>query len=67
MLDTEDSLAPGSEQTAWLEAELADASAQPGYRFSIVDFHKPWVTCGDTGTRRICGRTSSRSSPNTAS
>ena len=29
--------------------QLADASKQPGYRFSIVDFHKPWVTCGDTG------------------
>ncbi|MEO5731769.1 MAG: metallophosphoesterase [Byssovorax sp.] len=49
LLDTEDALSAGSEQATWLEAQLADASQQPGYRFSIVDFHKPWVTCGDTG------------------
>lgn len=49
VLDTEDALSAGSEQATWLEAQLADASKQPGYRFSIVDFHKPWITCGDTG------------------
>jgi hypothetical protein len=49
VLDTEEALGPGSEQATWLAAELADAVKQPGYRFSIVDFHKPWVTCGDTG------------------
>jgi hypothetical protein len=48
-LDTEDAVEGGSEQATWLEAELADASKQPGYRFSVVFFHKPWVTCGDTG------------------
>jgi calcineurin-like phosphoesterase family protein len=48
ILDTQDSLASGSEQATWLEAELSDASKQPGFRFSVVDFHKPWVTCGDT-------------------
>jgi hypothetical protein len=26
----------------------ADAAAQPGYRFSVF-FHKPFLTCGDTG------------------
>jgi hypothetical protein len=34
-------------QAAWLEAELAAASVSQGYRFSVVYFHKPWVTCGD--------------------
>lgn len=45
----QDALSAGSEQATWLEAQLADASKQPGYRLSIVDFHKPWVTCGDKG------------------
>jgi hypothetical protein len=49
VLDTEEALGPGSEQATWLAAELADAAKQPGFRFSVVDFHKPWVTCGDTG------------------
>jgi hypothetical protein len=48
-LDTEESLDAGSEQAKWLEAQLADAAAQPGYRFSVVYFHRPWVTCGDSG------------------
>jgi hypothetical protein len=48
-LDTEQSLAAGSEQAKWFEAKLADAAAQPGYRFSVVYFHRPFVTCGDSG------------------
>ncbi|MDB4996671.1 MAG: Purple acid phosphatase [Myxococcaceae bacterium] len=48
-LDTEESLDAGSEQAKWFEAQLADAAAQPGYRFSVVYFHRPWVTCGDSG------------------
>jgi len=48
-LDTEDSLDVGSDQATWFESQLKDASQQPGYRFSVVFFHKPWVTCGDTG------------------
>ena len=48
-LNTQESLDDGAPQTLWLAKELADAAAQPGYRFSIVYFHKPWVTCGDTG------------------
>lgn len=47
-LDTEGDVAAGSEQAQWFEAQLADAAAQPGYRFSVVFFHKPFVTCGDT-------------------
>src|SRR5262249_32845991 len=48
-LDTEDALDPGSAQGAWLIKELADAATQPGFRFSIIMVHKPFVTCGDTG------------------
>jgi acid phosphatase type 7 len=47
-LDTEQSLDAGSEQTKWFEAQLADAASQPGYRFSVVYFHRPFVTCGDS-------------------
>jgi hypothetical protein len=28
---------------------LAEVSQKPGYRFSVVYFHRPLVTCGDTG------------------
>lgn len=48
-LDTEAALDPGSTQGAWLVKELADAAQKPGFRFSIVMVHKPFVTCGDTG------------------
>lgn len=48
-LDTEASIAPESEQGAWLVARLAEVSRAPGYRTSIVFLHKPLVTCGDTG------------------
>ncbi len=47
-LDTEQALDPGSTQGGWLVKELADATTQPGFRFSIVYFHRPLVTCGDT-------------------
>ncbi|MEO7112813.1 MAG: metallophosphoesterase [Polyangiaceae bacterium] len=49
VLDTELPLDANADQTVWLAASLADAAAQPGFRFSIVYFHKPFVTCGDTG------------------
>lgn len=49
VLDTELPLDANADQTKWLAQELANASTQPGYRFSIVYFHKPFVTCGDTG------------------
>ena len=48
-IDTEQSVAPGTEQGTWLVSSLQDAAQKPGYRFSIVYFHKPFVTCGDTG------------------
>lgn len=47
-IDTELDFDPGSPQGAWLAASLADASQKPGYRFSVVYFHRPLVTCGDT-------------------
>lgn len=46
-LDTEGELGAGSAQLAWLDTQLADASAQPGYRFSVLFLHRPLLTCGD--------------------
>jgi hypothetical protein len=48
-LNSEQSLDTGSDQATWLVQQLADAAAQPGFRFSVVYLHKPFVTCGDTG------------------
>jgi hypothetical protein len=47
-IDTEESLDVGSDQTTWLENALADATKQPGFRFSIVYMHRPFYTLGDT-------------------
>lgn len=47
-VSTEVPVTPGSDQANWLEAEIADASHQPGFRFSVVYFHRPFATCGDT-------------------
>jgi hypothetical protein len=46
--DTELPVTEGTEQYAWLKQELAKASASAGYRFSIVYFHRPFMTCGDS-------------------
>ena len=48
-LDTELDTSPASEQGAWLQSQLLDAQKQPGFRFSVVFFHRPFATCGDTG------------------
>ncbi len=48
-LDTEEPLDLSTPQGAWLASSLADAAGKPGYRFGIVYFHRPFVTCGDTG------------------
>ena len=45
-LNTEEPIGAGSDQATWLAAQLADASQKPGYRFGVVYFHKPIVTCG---------------------
>ncbi|MEO7096719.1 MAG: metallophosphoesterase, partial [Polyangiales bacterium] len=47
VLDTELDVSPSSLQGSWLQSQLLDAQGKPGFRFSIVYFHKPWVTCGD--------------------
>lgn len=46
-LNTETDFNPGSAEFAWFEKELADASKKPGYRASILTFHRPMLTCGD--------------------
>lgn len=46
-LSTEEELSAGSPQADWLEAELADAAAKPGYRFGVVYFHKPMMTLSE--------------------
>ncbi|MFO0616197.1 MAG: metallophosphoesterase [Polyangiaceae bacterium] len=48
-VNTELPLDPVSEQGVWLATSLADAASKPGYRFSVIYFHKPFRTCGDTG------------------
>jgi acid phosphatase type 7 len=50
-LDTESAMVVGSPQYVWFEAQLKDASEKPGYRFSVVFLHRPFLTCGDTGQK----------------
>ena len=49
VLDTEEPTGPTSAQAAWFASEITKAETEPGYRFSIVGFHKPFLTCGDSG------------------
>ncbi len=46
-LSTEENFAEGSAQLAWLDSAMAAAEATPGYRFSILYFHRPLYTVGD--------------------
>ena len=46
-LSTEADLDAGTDQANWLEAQLADAASQPGYRFGVVYFHKPMMTLSE--------------------
>lgn len=48
-LDTEQPDSPTSDQGTWLHDQLTNAKTQPGFRFSVVFFHRPWETCGDAG------------------
>jgi hypothetical protein len=48
-MNTEIPMDPKSAQGARVQANLADAAKRPGYRFSVVFLHRPFVTCGDTG------------------
>jgi len=49
VLDTQDSTDGTSAQANWFAQRIAEVEQEPGYRMSIVYFHKPFVTCGDTG------------------
>jgi len=46
-LNTEMDLGDKSQQGIWLQEKLDDAAKQPGYRFSVLFMHRPFVTCGD--------------------
>lgn len=48
-VNTEEPISQGMPQAIWLEQQLANAAAQPGFRFSVVYMHRPLVTCGDSG------------------
>ncbi len=52
-VDTEEPLALSTPEGQWLASSLADAATKPGYRFGIVYFHRPFVTCGDTGDNPV--------------
>ncbi len=48
-INTQDPVTPNSPQGQWLLMELIAATKTPGFRASVVYFHKPFLTCGDTG------------------
>ena len=50
-LDTEMDVSASSEQGSWLQSQLLDAQGKPGFRFSVVFFHRPWATCGDVSNK----------------
>jgi len=50
-INTQNDVAATSEQMTWLASALAAAHASPGFRFSVVFFHKPTYTVGDTDPR----------------
>lgn len=53
-LDSEGELGAGNEQATWLEAELAEAEASDGYRFSILYCHRPpYSVGGSSGSRSV--------------
>jgi hypothetical protein len=51
-LSTESDLKAGSPQANWLEAQIADAASQPGYRFGVVYFHKPMMTLSEYSQKK---------------
>ena len=46
-LDTEQAFDQLSPQGGWLLQGLAAAQATPGFRFSVIQMHRPFLTCGD--------------------
>jgi hypothetical protein len=47
VLDTEQAFDQLSPQGGWLLQGLAAAQATPGFRFSVIQMHRPFLTCGD--------------------
>ncbi|MGZ3417321.1 MAG: metallophosphoesterase [Polyangiales bacterium] len=47
--NTELPLDDKSTQGLFLQTKLDEVSKKPGYRFSVIWTHRPFVTCGDTG------------------
>lgn len=56
-LNTEIDMGETSPQGKWLAAQLEDASKKPGFRFSVVFHHRPFVTCGDTDQKDTLRKT----------
>ncbi len=50
-LNTEIPMEAGSPQASWLEQQLADAAATPGFRCSVVYLHRPFITLADVSQR----------------
>ena len=48
-VNTEEPITQGSPQAIWLTAAIEAAAQDPDYRFGVVYFHRPLVTCGDVG------------------
>lgn len=48
VLDTEQPFDQLSPQGGWLLQGLAAAEASPGFRFSVIQMHRPFLTCGDS-------------------
>ncbi|MBK6464803.1 MAG: metallophosphoesterase [Myxococcales bacterium] len=53
VLATEEAIGPGSTQSKWFEEESAKVTTLPGFRFSVVYFHRPFVSCGDEGDNPV--------------
>jgi hypothetical protein len=47
--NTEMALDDKSTQGLFLQEKLMEVSTRPGFRFSVVFTHRPFVTCGDSG------------------
>lgn len=50
-LSTEANTATAPRQLAWLSGRLAEVEALPNYRFTVLYFHRPLYTVGDTSPR----------------
>lgn len=50
-LDTQSDLTMGAPQYGWLMNTLDRVEAEPGYRFSVLYFHRPVYTLGDVDPR----------------